>query len=92
VAPVQPPLVSAREEYGATSGGWRDDLRHYDGTFGSTWTSFLAVFTLSYAARPLTLILKNKGKNEGEEASVKSQKNCAFKYFQPILWMVKLFG
>jgi len=36
--------------------------------------SFLAIFTLSSAARPFTLILQNKGKNEGEEANAKSHK------------------
>ena len=44
--------------------------------------SFLAVFNLSCAAHPFTLILQNKGKNEGAKPMLKV---TASKYFQLIL-------
>jgi len=42
--------------------------------------SFLAIFTLSSAIHPFTLILQNKGKKQGGEANVKSQKGAVL-YF-----------
>jgi len=43
--------------------------------------SFLAVFTLSCATRPFTLILQNKGKNEGKIPMLKVTKKLCFQVF-----------
>jgi len=43
--------------------------------------SFLAVFNLSCAARPFTLILLNKGKNEGTKPMLKVTKELCFQVF-----------
>jgi len=45
------------------------------------FSKFLAVFTSSCAARPFTLILQNKGKNEGKKPILKVTKQLCFQVF-----------